>query len=164
MSSFPAATSGVGKPTAVTLSGSGITKVVTSSGQPGVTNEYQLSLSLSASGGLAATCQLTAQAVDQAGSSQSNTGIVYASYSDPVFTGFNPAVPSATAVYPAPTRSNGVVASVSGSGLITAIGLGKATIEAQVPFGGDTDANVATSYGNVLKQAVIGRVIVTVVA
>jgi hypothetical protein len=126
-------------------------------------NQYGLTLSVSAAGGFASTCQLTVQATDVAGKAVADTGVEYISYADPTFSGFNPSVASATSGFPVPTRSNGVVASVSGSGLITAIGVGQAIIEVQVPFALNTIATQSESYGTVAQEFTYAQIVVQVI-
>ncbi len=124
-------------------------------------NQYGLTLSLSAAGGFASTCQLTVQATDVAGKAVADTGVEYISYNDPTFTGFNPK--TASTGFPVPTNNSGVVASVSGSGLITAIGVGQAIVEVQVPFALNTLTAQTESYGTVAANSVYAQVVVQVV-
>lgn len=123
--------------------------------------QYGLTLSLSAAGGFASTCQLTVVASDTQGNTESATP-VYVSFADPTFTGFNPK--TASTGFPIPTNSNGQVASVSGSGLITALNVGQAIIEVQVPFAGNTLTNMSgDSQDPVARQEVFAQVVVEVV-
>lgn len=107
--------------------------------------QYHLILSLGANtiGGTAyaATCQLTASAVDVEGAAYSPVGsFVYFSYSDPANKAGSPPVwykPSDFGSY------DPNVASVSSSGLITARALGQAIIEVSFPFSDNTLGNDA---------------------
>lgn len=100
--------------------------------------QYALSLSVSASGGLAATCQLTTVLKDVANTtySTSNSGnTVYKSYNNPAAgspSWYRPS-PGTTGGTTGNTTYNASVASVSSTGLITALFPGQAIIEVQFP-------------------------------
>lgn len=141
--------------------------------------QYGLTLSLSAAGGFASTCQLTVVASDTQGNTESATP-VYVSYADPTSTAnvglggnANWRPSTASTGFPLPTNFNGQCASVSGSGLITAISVGQAIIEVQVPFAGNTLANMGSpapssptggdSQDPVVRQDVYAQIVVQVV-
>jgi hypothetical protein len=125
-------------------------------------NQYGLTLSLSASGGFAATCQLTVQAYDEEGNTESDTGVNYVSYADPEFTGFSPS--TASTGFPLPTNFDGSAADVSSTGLITAEAVGQAIIEVQVPFALNTLANMAgDSQDPMVRQMVYAQIVVQVI-
>lgn len=113
--------------------------------------QYGLTLSLSATGGFATTCQLTVQATDVVGAATASTGVNYVSFADPVSSAnvgaggnANWRPSTASTGFPLPTNSNGQIASVSGSGLITALAVGQAIIEVQVPFALNTIPNMGS--------------------
>lgn len=129
-------------------------------------NQYGLTLSLSATGGFATTCQLSLVASDTQGNTESATG-TYLCYNDPAFTGFNPK--TASTGFPVPTHTDGRVASVSLSGgLITALAVGQAIVEIQVPFAGNTEGSFAAinsgdSVGSEVRQMDYAQIVVQVV-
>lgn len=124
-------------------------------------NQYGLTLSLSAAGGFASTCQLTVQATDVAGKAVADTGVEYVSYANPTGAFFNPK--TASTGFPVPTHTNGSVASVSGSGLITAIAVGQAVIEVQVPFALNTIGTMSVGPQTVVQEAVYAQIVVQVI-
>ena len=160
-------TTGIGVAAAVTVSGTGIAKAVSSSGNPGVTSEYTLTLSLSATGGHASTCQLTTVVTDVAGTTVTGTP-TYICYNDPVFINFNPKVNGAGSGYPVQTNTYAVVSVSLSGGLITALGVGQALVEIQVPFAGNTLGNYSAinqgdSVGSEVKQMIYAQINVQVI-
>jgi len=120
--------------------------------------QYALTLSLSASGGYAATCQLAVESVDVQDNSQANvTGsALYKSYNNP--SAGSPAWfrPSVFAGYATD------VASVSSGGLITAIAVGHAIIEAQYPTFANTEGDEGGSFNDPIDMIYV-QVAVTVI-
>lgn len=119
--------------------------------------QYALQLSLAAAGGLAATCQLTVVLKDviNATYSTSNTAnIKYKSYNNPdagTPTWYNPDN------YGSYTAD---IASVSSSGLITALAVGQAIIEVQFPTFDDvmtpqTDSNTGNPTMMISCQIIV---------
>ena len=127
-------TDGLGVAAVVTVAGAGISKVGSQvallAGTTAGGHQYHLDLSVSSAGGYAATCQLTTTIVDVKGNTYTPVNsVVYKSYNDPTGAWYNPK----------PFGSySAVVASVSASGLITALNPGQAIIEVQFPAFDDT--------------------------
>jgi hypothetical protein len=104
------------------------------------------------------TVQLTPQAVDVKGNDYTPVAsATYKSYNYPAFTGYNPANLS---------PYSALIASVSGSGLITAHNIGQAIIEVQYPTfdfaSASVDPEPVQSTGDPV-QMVYSQIIVTVV-
>lgn len=156
-------TTGVGVAAYVQVTGTGITSTgVNGQGNgagTGSTNkpvaQYALTLSLAGT----ATCQLTTVIKDVANTTISQVGTpVYKSYN-------NPAAGSPAWYHPSPATIasnayNANVASVSSSGLITAIAKGQAIIEVQFPVF-DNTLGTDTPTGNP-KEMIFVQIIVTV--
>jgi hypothetical protein len=150
-------TDGLGVAAIVTLSGTGITKVgsqvaLSAGTTPGGT-QYALSMNVGGSPN-AATCQLTVVLVDVKGNTYSPSGtVVYKSYNDPTGAFYKP---SNFGSYSA------LVASVSGSGLITALNPGQAIISVQFPtFDNVQSPETDADTGNP-KDMIYSQIIVTV--
>lgn len=140
--SYPTPTSGLGKPFTVVLSGTGVTQVKAPvSGTAGIP-EYSVSLSLAGTSSVA----VTVTAVDEGGNAQSITGTINAiSYN---------ALPSSANAgdvqesYPVPNATLGRIATTTNAGspfTVTAVRLGQAVVEFQVPFANNT---VGTGSGS----------------
>lgn len=139
-------TDGLGVAAVVQVSGTGITAEHTPA--TGAPNPGPYSLSLNVGGTPnPTTCQLTASLVDVNNTAYSPVGsFVYKSYNN--FT----ATESAFAGY------SGKIASVSGSGLITALSPGQAIIEVQFPTFDNTlgnDANTGNPDEMVYAQIIV---------
>ena len=116
------AANGVGVPTQVQLSGTGVTQVKGSN--------YAVTLSLSASGGHASSVSVTAAAKDIAGNDPSYAGSF-------TWTSYNAA----------PTGQAGKVATAV-AGTVTAVAVGQAVVEAAVPAF-DVDGTDNVKFGKV---------------
>ena len=134
--------------------------------------QYSLTLSVAGTAPNSATCQLTTVLKDVANTTYTPVGSpVYLSYMDPLAannesTWYKPSPfvpPSSSPAY------NGSIASVSSSGLITALAVGQAIVEVQFPTfdntignqtGGTTNPN-PTAYNPL--QMIYAQIIVTVV-
>ena len=128
-------TDGLNVAAVVTVAGTGITKVGSQvalvAGTTTGGHQYHLNLSVSGASPNAATCQLTTTIVDVKGNTYTPTGtVVYKSYNDPTGAFFNPSPLILNNSSPA---YSALVASVSASGLITALHPGQAIIEVQFP-------------------------------
>jgi hypothetical protein len=143
-------TTGLGVAAYVQVSGTGVTSAgapggltgqglgaVPSSGHPNA--QYSLRLSVGATAGLAATCQLTGSVVDVSNTAVTGPtgGFLFHSYN-------NPSNGSPSWYKPNPFSStepsisyNADVASVSSSGLVTALHPGQAIVEVQAPTFGN---------------------------
>jgi hypothetical protein len=158
-------TDGLGVAAYVHVSGSGVSANLTvGAGKPNPGN-YKLTLSLTAAGGHAITCQLTAAMVDAADTAYSPVGsAVYVSYNDPAVDGDGD-----TAAWFNPSNFAGYdasVASVSSSGLITALALGEAIIEVQFPTFDNTLGNSASGAvdgGSPMQQNPINMIYTQIV-
>ena len=151
------------------------------------TQQYGLTLSLSGKtvNGvvLASTCQLTTTILDTQDNTvaQGSLNPVFVSYADPTSTtnvgsggNANWKPSTASTGFPLPTNFNGQCASVSSTGLITAISVGQALIEVQYPFASNTLANMgAAGFGGslaggdsqdpVARQEIYAQVLVQVI-
>ena len=109
--------------------------------------QYGLTLSLSATGGFASTCQLTPTVYDDLGNVQSQTQTVtYKSLNGPTGPFFNPS-PLGNTGYPVTDYTGaGKVASVSSSGLITALAKGQAVIEVSYPYVTQVTGSAAATF------------------
>jgi hypothetical protein len=109
----------------------------------------------------AATCQLTTTIKDVAGTTFTGTNSpVYKSYADPVGAWYNPSNVPAPAGAPA---YSGLIASVSGSGLITGLHVGQCIVEVQYSTFDDVQ-NPATNTGTGNPWAMIyAQIVVNVV-
>jgi hypothetical protein len=113
--------------------------------------------------GYAATCQLTATAVDVKNNAYTTVNsFVYKSYNDPAAGSpawYNPK-PGTSGGITGNTTYNANVASVSSSGLITALNPGTAIIEVQFPVF-DNDIGDQSNTGNP-NEMIYSQIIVTV--
>ena len=101
--------------------------------------QYELTLSLSSatvhSVAYHNTCQLTSVLKDVANTTYTRVGAaVYKSYGDPVFAGYNPSNGiSGNGLLANQVAYSALTASVSGSGLVTALHVGQCIVEVQFP-------------------------------
>jgi hypothetical protein len=165
--SYPAATTGVGVAAYVQVTGTNVTNAGGISGQgngaiPSANHpvaQYSLQLSLSSAGSLSNTCQLTTVIKDVANTTQSQTqSPVYKSYNDPAAGSPSWYRPSRGTAGPETYNDN--VASVSSTGLVTAIAKGQAIIEVQYPVFSNTLGDQANSGDPVMM--IYAQVIVVV--
>jgi hypothetical protein len=166
-------TDGLGVAAYVHVTGSGVGSIgATFSGQGNGASssgvlpnaQYGLILSLSSAGGKSNTCQLTASAVDAKNNAYSTVGsFVYKSYNNPSNgspSWYKPSRGSSTGN--SVSNYNDNVASVSSSGLITAIAVGQAIIEVQFPTFDNTIGNDANT-GNP-DEMIYAQIVVEVIA
>lgn len=143
-------TDGLGVAAYVHVTGTGVTTsnsaIGTSDNYKPNGNPYSLTLSVSAAGGHAATCQLTASLVDVSNTAYSPTGsFVYHSDNNPSSgspSWYRPSVGSAGGSQ----AYSGDVASISSSGLITALNPGMAKIFIYFPTFDNTLGNMTGNY------------------
>jgi len=108
--------------------------------------QYELTLSLGSKtvNGVAYsnTCQLTAVLKDVANTTYTPVGsVVYKSYGNPSFTGYNPSnAISGNGFLANQVAYSALIASVSGSGLVTALHIGQCTLGVQFPVFDNTIA------------------------
>ena len=179
--SYPAATSGAGIPSWISLSGTGIANANPESSAPnGVTaggnNTYAETLSLSSAGGHASSVEVTAQLVDNLNANQS------VSPQTPEANSYNAYPTSSSGTqesYPTPRATIGEVATVgsvtnSGSGsfsaTVTAENEGQAVVEFAYPAFGNSVGSIGSgpvSGSNTLnwpKNMIYAQLLVNVVA
>jgi hypothetical protein len=146
-------TDGLGVAAVVLVSGTGVTKVgnqtATSAGTTPGGHQYALSMNIGGTPA-AATCQLTTTITDVKGTTYSTVG-------SPVYKAYCPA--SAPA-HPATVGSPDLVATVSGSGLITAVAKGVVIVEVQFPTYDNTEGADTTTSNP--KDMIYSQIIVTV--
>lgn len=123
--------------------------------------QYALTQSLSAAGGFAATTQLAVVLKDVQNNTYSPTGSpVYKSYNNPGVSG-TPAWYKPSNGTAGPNTYNPNVASVSGSGLITALAVGQAIIEVQFPTFDNTEGD-SSGTGDPFDM-IYAQIVVTVI-
>jgi hypothetical protein len=129
--------------------------------------QYALTLSLSGAAPNFSTCQLTTVLKDVKNntySTSNSANIVYRSYNDPA--AGSPAWYRPSNGTAGPATYNANVASVSSTGLITAISKGQAVIEVLFPtfdfVGSTVDPEPAQNFGNPI-QAIYCQILVTVI-
>jgi len=162
-------TDGLGVAAIVTLAGTGLAKVgsqvALSAGVTPGGHQYALTLSLSAAGGHAATCQLTTTIVDVLGNTYSPVNSpTYKSYGDPANEAGSP--PS---WYRPSNFTDGTVsydpnvASVSSSGLITSRHVGQCIVEVQFPTFDNVQSPETDADTGDPKDMIYSQIIVTVI-
>jgi hypothetical protein len=111
------------------------------------------------------TCQLTPQAVDVKGNDYTPVNsATYKSYNYPSFSGYNPSnAISGNGLLANQVAYSALVASVSGSGLITAHNVGQAIIEVQYPTFDDVMTPETDHDTGDPTMMVFSQIIVTVV-
>ena len=157
-------TDGLGSAVVVIVAGTGITKVgnqvALSAGTTTGGHQYALSLNV---GGTPnpATCQLTVTLVDVKGNTYSAlvNAVTYKSYNDPVGAFYNPSLIVLNNTSP---KYSALVASVSASGLITALNPGQAIIEVQFPCFDEVQSPETDSDTGNPKDMIYSQIICTV--